>query len=186
MSFRRNFDPIGSGGGGGGGVPTTRQVATAPGLTGGGDLSADRTIGLQVYGYFDAVPSAGISISNNTDTQLTLDSENADDANWYSTATGRYTPQRAGKYRFDLVITFGSIADGDKMNLWLYKNGSRVANLAGLGAAGGSVQTLSGSITTTANGTTDYFEIWTRVNAAGSRSVGSGDATHFSGYYIGA
>lgn len=41
-----NGDPDGGGGGGGGGVPTTREVNTTLPLTGGGNLSANLTLGV--------------------------------------------------------------------------------------------------------------------------------------------
>jgi hypothetical protein len=57
QSFRGTFNPSDAGGGGGGDVPSTRNLIAGAGLTGGGDLSADRT--------FNVVANADGSITVN-------------------------------------------------------------------------------------------------------------------------
>jgi hypothetical protein len=58
------------GGGGGGGVPTTRAITAGTGLTGGGDLSADRTITLA-----DTAVTAGNYGSGSAIPVLTVDAQ---------------------------------------------------------------------------------------------------------------
>jgi hypothetical protein len=53
---------LGGTGGGGGGVPPTRTLTAGPGLTGGGDLSADRTFSVLAADTSITVAVAGISV----------------------------------------------------------------------------------------------------------------------------
>lgn len=53
-----------TGGGGGGGVPTSRTISTTAPLTGGGDLSANRTIGMS---------ASGVTAGSYTNADITVD-----------------------------------------------------------------------------------------------------------------
>lgn len=55
-----------AGGGGGGGVPTSRTISTTAPLTGGGDLSADRTLAVSTFtsGASGIVPASGGGTTN--------------------------------------------------------------------------------------------------------------------------
>ena len=72
----------------------------------------------------------GLTVANNTWTELVFTTENFDTDSAYSTSTGRFTVPtgRAGIYHFD--YSFGISAnpdDGEKVNVRLYKNGSAVS-----------------------------------------------------------
>lgn len=71
--------------GGGGGVPTTRLIATTLPLTGGGDLSADRT--LAILSFAGSTPGAVPASPGGTTTFLRAD------GTWATPATGAPTPQ---------------------------------------------------------------------------------------------
>jgi hypothetical protein len=103
----------------GGGVPATRQVATTDSLTGGGDLSADRTLKLvndtptpganKVYGTdgsgnrgWKNDPTGGGGLKSGTATQVS--------AGVYTTTIAGVTSYTAGD---TYIIKFDSVNDGD-------------------------------------------------------------------------
>ena len=103
----------------GGGVPTTRKIDTTHSLTGGGDLSADRTLSLvndqaspganKVYGTdssgtkgWKADPSGGGGLKSGTATQVS--------PGVYTTTIAGVTSYTAGD---TYIIKFDSVNDGD-------------------------------------------------------------------------
>lgn len=67
-------DWVESGSGGGGGVPTSRLVATDSTLTGGGDLSADRTLGVDLTAEAERIRDViGTALVEGTGIDITVD-----------------------------------------------------------------------------------------------------------------
>src|SRR4051812_4777921 len=55
---------------------------------------------------------------------LICDAEEWDTSSWYSTPTGRYTPQVAGRYRFSWAVRINATpASGKYLESYLRKNG---------------------------------------------------------------
>jgi hypothetical protein len=72
----------------------------------------------------------GLTVANNTWTELVFTTENFDTDSAYSTSTGRFTVPtgRAGIYHFDYSFGIsGNPDDGEKVNVRLYKNGSAIS-----------------------------------------------------------
>lgn len=108
-----------------------------------------------------------------------------DPANWWSTATGRHTPQKAGRWSYQCNIRFSS---QPTVKIWpqIFKNGTLVAvggpfYVGGVSTAGFNCVFPSVLM----NGTTDYVEI--KINAdSGSWALSVDDTTNWiSGHCIG-
>lgn len=109
-----------------------------------------------------------------------------DHDNLFSTTTSRYTPGRAGYYRFSYNLRLTVAAEVNAIWVGLYRNGTQIAihgpwptgNVANPGNGGTFPPILM-------NGTTDYVEIraWTTT---GSRGLSVDASTNwFAGHYIG-
>lgn len=102
--------------------------------------------------------------------KIAYDTEEWDSNGWFDLAQSRWTPQRAGKYRlsaFQRVALTGAAA---YVFLYVYKNGAlhRVIDSDYPEVGVLPVATCSGSVLVTANGTTDYFEIFAQHNDPGA------------------
>lgn len=130
---------------------------------------------------------AGQSVSNATDTKMSLDGEDFDPDAVYDNATNfRFQPNIAGYYHLDFgVLTSDAIAAGQAIVAKLFKNGAdhraQQATSAGTNAAG-----ISRSALVVANGTTDFFELYGWHNSGSSRTFSNGQSVHLSGHRIGA
>ena len=140
---------------------------------------------------FFAYLSANQAVSNNAFTKMQCNTEELDTNGDYDNATNyRFTPSVAGKYYIYGVTTTG--ADAGQLNFTmavLYKNGSQITEnvmdfRTGTGGADNSVFT---SIITDFNGSTDYIELYGRINT-GTGPVrfrgGSVAVTYFGGYKL--
>jgi hypothetical protein len=147
--------------------------------------------GLQNTSAFFAYLSANQAVSNNAFTKMQCNTEELDTNGDYDNATNyRFTPSVAGKYYIYGVTTTG--ADAGQLNFTmavLYKNGSQITEnvmdfRTGTGGADNSVFT---SIITDFNGSTDYIELYGRINT-GTGPVrfrgGSVAVTYFGGYKL--
>ena len=117
---------------------------------------------------FEAVKTGSSNQTFSTSfTKITFDSESYDTNSNF--ASNRFTPTTAGKYLLTYQIMFtpsgSNVEDGYSS---IYKNGSELANYAKdqhFGGSGATFQdgqdnTLSLSIVDTANGSSDYYEIY--------------------------
>ena len=110
------------------------KVGTITTSSGSGTITIGQS-GESIAGQVTNTPSwsaegQGLTVANNTWTELVFTTENFDTDSAYSTSTGRFTVPtgKAGKYHFD--YSFGISAnpdDGEKVNVRLYKNGSAVS-----------------------------------------------------------
>lgn len=128
------------------------------------------------------------NVTDNTNTKVVFDTVSFDSHNYYSSATGRYTPLIAGYYRFDYRVAVNGttiiqyIAD-------LYKNGSivfrgnRLLGISGVTTAG--IGQTSSQIVYM-NGSTDYVEVYGLVDASsGTAFYGAGgQGSFFQGQLI--
>ncbi|MEK6531250.1 MAG: hypothetical protein AABZ23_02010 [Deltaproteobacteria bacterium] len=96
----------------------------------------------------------------------------------------KYTPSIAGKYLFTATATILSPAS-TLISIALYKNGLLYKN-ARYDGAGTTNKSLTVTCVATANGTTDYFEIYFYQESGSAKNVSGAIAeTYFSGCKIG-
>jgi len=122
---------------------------------------------------FEAYATATQSISQDTQTKLTFNTENFDVGNSYDNSTNfRFQPQTSGKYFVYARATTDPSAYNNERDsdLKFYKNGSpiteyfsniMVGNLSTPEGATASTHNLEGTITL--NGSSDYIEVYGRM-----------------------
>jgi len=125
------------------------------------------------------------SITSAVLTKVTWSTELFDtNANFDSTTNNRFTPTIAGKYLISATLNFTAAGNGGYEAL-LYKNGV-VLHIGRTNEAGGS-NDINATVTAVvdANGSTDYFEIYTYHNGGAGISVyGVAKYTFFTGSKI--
>ena len=124
-------------------------------------------------------------------TKMTLNSETYDTDNAFDSTTNyRFTPQTAGKYFLYTktsmqVSTYNDLRNG---NIKFYKNGSEVAfttsrfTLYG-STTGGTGATPFAAATIDMNGSSDYVEVYFKINGLNSTNQ-SAEYNLFGGYKI--
>lgn len=159
--------------------------------TGGGSVSAVGTGAFMatVDNLSDAgnTIAAGVSGLRSTRSFTGIWNETFDYEGWFNDANGRYTPQVAGLYQFDLAVAFKNAAGTDANDVCqvvLYKNGFTLQH------GGSSPITalhespcVTASFLAVANGTTDYFMLGGSHDASVAIGVGSFD-TVFSAFLV--
>ena len=146
-----------------------------------------------LYPAFEAYLSANQSISDNTITKIEFNTEDFDTDNTYDNSTNyRFTPNVSGKY-FVYARGRGQVGNNTQLKtfeMYVYKNGavySRKGVLFDTNYERYASHTLTNVIDM--NGTTDYIEIYGRVDAnddAGTEIIGSSERyTLFGAYRIG-
>lgn len=114
---------------------------------------------------FSAYMSGNQTISNNTSTKLTLNTERFDTNNCYDSTTNyRFTPNVAGYYQVNANVDFAGTA-GRQYYLFAspYKNGSTVSNVGGIlsiAMGTGTESSVYSNSLVYMNGTTDYLELY--------------------------
>lgn len=132
---------------------------------------------------FSARPSTGSNslAAGGTDTKVLLATEEWDDAGWFSSS--RLTPQVAGVYEFTGLIELAdNLGGGESLIAFLFKNGVLFKELGRCIAQGTQVVSASGTVLASANGTSDYFELFGRQNDAASRRYNS--TSYFQGRLV--
>ena len=129
---------------------------------------------------FSAYLNGNQSISANTQTKTQFATKVFDTANCYDATTNyRFTPTVAGYYQF----SFGTATNATgSFTATLYKNGAgySVGTIASSTVIG---QQTTGSCLAYANGTTDYFEVYTYVSGAG-QIAGNSSQVFFTGAMV--
>lgn len=136
-------------------------------------------------GAFSAYRAAAVSLASLA--VVVMDTEEFDVSGWHDTATGRFTPQVAGYYRFAWgVETAGALAADTHFQANLRKNGTIVkggTRCFQRGAVG--VVSTGATEAILANGSTDFFEVAVFHNG-GTPAVQTGVAsTFFTGGLVG-
>ena len=146
---------------------------------------------------FSSYMSGDFSASNASWTKLQINSEyyDTDSAfdtnNNYDNSTMRFTPSVAGKYFFYAKsdLDASGYLDMRSADISFYKNGSRQIYTnsrffqGGNTSAGGTVATPFVSAIFTLNGSTDYVEVYAKINALDNSDVYAMN-TIFGGYKI--
>jgi len=111
--------------------------------------------------------------------KILFDTEVSDANNWYVPgATSRFTPLKAGKYAISVHIIIGkSETDLTQGNILIYKNGSSfgdaiIKDISDYAGADVRIEAF-GTVIVTANGSTDYFELF--LEASGVAPAGGWD-----------
>jgi hypothetical protein len=132
---------------------------------------------------FKAYKSSNQTITKNTATKITFDTEDFDTAGNF--ASSRFTPTTAGYYQLNVTLNTTGSGTTSLNFCQIYKNGAAGGQMWYL-SAGGSTVVLTGSDLFYANGWTDYFEIYETLDmSGGGESVSSGStASRFSGVWI--
>ena len=148
-----------------------------------------------MYPAFEAFLSAAQDISDNTITKVQFNTEVFDTDNCYDNSTNyRFTPTVAGKYFVFSKIATDTIsgANLDQVRIFIYKNGTSIsiANLDARGNTLGSYYTCNDSTVVDMNGSSDYLEIFARIDDTSGDPDINGDSserlTSFGAYRIGA
>ena len=143
---------------------------------------------------FEAFLSASQDVSDFTTTKVQFDSESFDTDNAYDNTTNyRFTPQVAGKYYVYAKVATDTIAGAnlDQVRLFIQKNGTTVskANLDARGNTLGSYYSITDSVIVDLNGSTDYLEVYCRIDDTSGdpdfMGHASDNVTSFGAYRIG-
>ena len=137
---------------------------------------------------FQAKMSADQTISDDVYTKVQFNTEDYDTNSMYDTSTYRFTPTTAGKY---FIYTYASLSAEaasqlDSARLSIYLNGTE--HFWGLMNMGNNFPEIV-NITTVGvidmNGSTDYIEVFARINdSSGSPVVKSGTRSRFGAYKL--
>ena len=126
---------------------------------------------------FRAYLNADQSITSATITKVQFDSESFDTTSDYDNSTNyRYTPSVAGYY----LVTTNMRSEGSSLTLfgvYIYKNGS-VYVLSNLDATSSSTAHLTGSALVYMNGSSDYLEIYGRIDGTSPKFGGNSTGTN--------
>nr|BAR39595.1 complement C1q protein [uncultured Mediterranean phage uvMED] len=139
--------------------------------------------------------SGGQAVSDNTVTKVQCNTEVLDTDNCYDSSTNyRFTPNVAGKYFLygSIQTETGTNSDLNDSYFYFKKNGSaNILESVNIYANGfGRQDIITGSIVVDANGSSDYFEMYGRINCEdNSGMLFESDsqwarATHFGAFKI--
>ena len=128
------------------------------------------------------------TFSQNTATKVQFNAESFDtDSCFDSTTNYRFTPTKSGYYQLGSNLTFDGTNSASLKEIYIYKNGSRYADLFssnGSGTAGATCNQGSSTLIYF-NGTTDYAEIYVYDSDAVARAIKFGEPTsYFTGVWI--
>lgn len=100
-----------------------------------------------------------------------------------SAAADRFAPTVAGKYLLSgtLQYTATNASDQSRVGAAIYKNGSRLRSKLDR-TSGNATDTVAITLVVDADGSSDYFELWTFQDAGADRIIeGTTESTFFSG-----
>jgi len=132
---------------------------------------------------FYAHRTANQSIPSGTATKVQLTSELFDTGSCFDSTTNyRFTPTTSGKYYLYGQTQANSGTDYEGYAVYIKKNGTTILEINGRNEY---YQTLGGSVISSANGSSDYFELFSYNDGGGSQDINSPSySTFFMGYKI--
>ena len=144
----------------------------------------------QNYPAFHAYLSTTQTVSDNVATKAQIDNELFDTNNCYDNSTNyRFTPTVAGKYFVYFAIACEANANTiNDVSVYLYKNGVEYLEVRDNPVSSERGIDVGGSNIVDFNGTTDYLEVFGRINvdsATPSFAIAT-KSTYFGAYRIGA
>jgi hypothetical protein len=145
----------------------------APAVSGSTVITLPTTSGtMMVNGpAFSAYSGSATSLTNTTYTKVNFDTEEFDTNNNF--ASSRFTPTVSGYYQLDVCISFASYLTTETV-LAIYKNGSPYKYLNDIITS--RLYAINGSVLVSANGTTDYFEVYVYQSSGGAVNSATGSA----------
>ena len=162
-------------------VPAGVTIANAGTATGFG------VAGTESF-YVSKSSSDDQTLSNNTTTKISFDTEGVDVGNNF--ASNKYTVPSAGKYFFEAQVKGETSQDSkiSNMTVYIYKNGSVVAATSNILTAGYE-KLISLNLSTLLNlAQNDYLEVYMNLNWESSTTIsvkgGSHATTHFLGFKL--
>jgi hypothetical protein len=126
---------------------------------------------------FSAYLFATQSLTSGSFTQIQINTEEFDTDNAFSTSTYRFTPQKAGYYQINGVVSVGTTAT--QVIAAIYKNG--VQHKRGTNATSSYASTVSSEVYL--NGSTDYVDLRGLVGSTQNADTGA-EYTYFNGTFI--
>jgi len=134
---------------------------------------------------FNAVPSAEQTTPHNIRTKINFDVEQSDANNEFDPTTSRFTPKQAGTYLIIARVGWATPNHQSLMETDIYKNGAIILSEVGYanGPPAGQGSVVAAFVT--ANGTTDYFEIFARHGDGADSNTRLNNETRFSAFYLG-
>ena len=143
-----------------------------------------------MYPAFHAYLSSNQTVGDSATTKAQIDTEILDTDNCYDNSTNyRFTPTVAGKYYVYFVISAEANANViNDVSVYLYKNGSEYLEVRDNPVSSERGMDVGGSNIVDFNGTTDYVEVFGRINVdSNTPSFSSATkSTYFGAYRIGA
>ena len=162
-------------------IPSGATIANAGTATGFG------VAGTESF-YVSKSSSDDQTLSNNTTTKITFDTEGVDVGNNF--ASNKYTVPSAGKYFFEAQVKGETNLDSKiaNMTVYIYKNGSVIAATSNILTAGYE-KLISLNLSTLLNlAQNDYLEVYMNLNWESSATIsvkgGSHATTHFLGFKL--
>ncbi len=165
----------------GGGSVTIQEPSTASNLTATLPAATGTVMVSGNMPAFSAQAASTQSISNATYTKITLGTENFDTNSNFASST--FTPTVAGYYQINAAIFYNTSASTGLGQIFIYKNGSSVANAVNTMSATGYCG-LTISTVVYCNGTTDYIDLYTYHSFATAQSTSSGASVYMAGSMI--
>jgi hypothetical protein len=131
---------------------------------------------------FRASASAVQSLTNQTNTKITLDVKLFDTNNNF--ASSRFTPTVAGYYLFAGQVSTNTTTNNVPLYVQIMKNGSSVGSNIGVGTASSSTGCHITSLVYM-NGSTDYVELYAQPNNGTANTLITTFATYDALYFQG-
>ena len=156
---------------GGTGVTTStgsgaNVLGTSPTITG-----ATITVASTAAPAFSAYRNASQTITTATATKISFDTEEFDTNSNFS--LGRFTPTVAGYYQINVQLAVGSTSTLTREIVYLFKDGLTFKYGTDISANGAQQDGVLSALVY-ANGTTNYFEVYTYVVGTGTLSIAGG------------
>lgn len=159
------------------GKPTLGDAAAKNTGTTAGTVAAGDDSRLSGGPAFAAYQSSAQSLAANTNTKISLQSEDFDTAGAFDSATNyRFQPTTAGYYQINGAVVAST--NVGQCIAFIYKNGT-TAHKNGVNGAYGSVV----SSLVYLNGSTDFIELWA-VFVTGANTNASANQTYFNGCFM--
>jgi hypothetical protein len=150
----------------------TGNLVTVPSVTGTAMVSGNMPA-------FYAYQNSAQSIPNTTWTKVLFQVEEFDTNSNF--ASSRFTPTVAGYYQLTSQLQYTSIASGRNMFV-IYKNGSEYRHMQDMQVS--STIGLMGTSLVSANGSSDYFEIYVYTSTGPYTLDNNSAITYFSGCLV--
>lgn len=159
---------------------TTSVLGVASFGSGDFDVSSGAVTKREVQ--FRARLTSDQTISTSSATKVAFATEDYDSDSYFDSTTNyRFTPLVAGTYIVEVCLYYASMAASAACNCYVYKNGAADQLVGRLVTGAAGDMAFAGASVVQANGSTDYFEIYTTQQSGVNKSLYSGAAeTYFA------